>query len=261
MKNVFIWGAGTLGRIIHKKLPETSVCLGFIDGNQDLENKKIEGIKIVPPEIIKYVKFDSIIIGTSIAYEIVRKRLIDEFDVPAERIDISYAEQVLKPKNSFIKNLSEIVCEKQLQGCIALCKVYQGTTAKKLNECFPDRTFYIFDSQDASFTLSLMPFPKNLKIITGKFQNTFRNISDNFVFAVIDFEKCDEILAALEAFYPRMTKNGIILIHDYFFGTYNKPGSGIMREVRVAVDEFCRKQNIGFMPIGDESSVAIVKAY
>jgi hypothetical protein len=261
MKNVFIWGAGTLGEIILKKLPETTVCLGFIDGNPDLENKKIEGIKIASPKIIKYVEFDSIIIGTSIAYEIVRKRLIDEFEVPVERIDTSYAEDVLKSKNSFIKNSSEIVYEKQLQGCIALCKIYQGTTAKKLNECFPDRTLYIFDSHDASFTLPLMPFPENLKIITGELKNTFKSISDNFVFVTIDFEKYKEILAALEAFYPKMTKNGIILIHDYFFGTYNKPNSGIMREVREAVHEFCGKQNIGFMPIGDESSVAIVKVY
>jgi hypothetical protein len=259
MKKVFIWGAGTLGRIILKKLPENTICLGFIDGNPVLENTKIEGIKITPPEIINDIMYDSIIVGTSIAYEIVRKRLADEFNVPPERIDVSYAEDVLRAKNNFIKNSSEIVYENQLQGAAALCKIYQGTTAKKLNECFPDRTLYIFDSQDSGFILPLMRFQNNIKIKTGDFSKTVKDVHDDFVFVCIDFEKYDEILAALEIFYPKMTKGGIILIHDYFFGAYNKHGSGIMREVRMAVHEFCENYDVGFVPIGDESSIAIVK--
>lgn len=44
---------------------------------------------------------------------------------------------------------------------------------------------------------------------------------------------------------------GVILVHDYFLDSY--------AGVKVAVDEFARKEGINFMPIGDGLSVVLQK--
>jgi predicted O-methyltransferase YrrM len=57
--------------------------------------------------------------------------------------------------------------------------------------------------------------------------------------------------AALELSYPRMTKGGVILVHDYFSDYY--------QGIKVVVDEFLNQHKQAFVPIGDGLSACIVK--
>ena len=57
--------------------------------------------------------------------------------------------------------------------------------------------------------------------------------------------------AGLEFFFPRMSKGGIILIHDY-----NSDWPGLMR----AVDEFVSANEVSLLPVPDaDSSIMILK--
>lgn len=73
-----------------------------------------------------------------------------------------------------------------------------------------------------------------------------------FSFVNIDVDLYQPILEGLKYFYPKMIKNGTMLIHDYFHPYYTG--------VKKAVDEFCLDLGINILPIGDGISVAIRKS-
>jgi hypothetical protein len=57
-------------------------------------------------------------------------------------------------------------------------------------------------------------------------------------------------LAGLRFFAPRMADGGVILLHDYYW----KPTPG----VKQAVDACAKEYNFKRMPIGDNSSIALL---
>lgn len=57
--------------------------------------------------------------------------------------------------------------------------------------------------------------------------------------------------AGLEFFFPRLSKGGMIICHDFSFGIWN----GVTK----AVDEFCQKNNTCTMLLPDsDGGIAIV---
>ena len=101
--------------------------------------------------------------------------------------------------------------------------------------------------------MSKMPNPSKVIIKKGYFPETAAGLeNERFCFVNLDPDLYEPILAGLEFFYPRLSRGGVILIHDYFNSAY--PGS------KRAVDEFCTKHNIFAIPIGDDISIAVCKA-
>lgn len=170
------------------------------------------------------------------------------------------------------------IIEKDLNGCVAEVGVYKGEFAKYINKAFPEKRFYLFDTfegfsakdidvesskdlsdgkQDFSNTtieevLAKMPNRKNCIIKKGYFPESLNDLEESYCFVSLDADLYKPIKDGLEYFYPRLEKGGYIFVHDYNNDLY--PGS------KLAVREFCQKNNIPYFPITDSwGTVAISK--
>lgn len=154
---------------------------------------------------------------------------------------------------------------------------FSRRVCQKINEFFPNKTLYLFDTFEGfderdlikedketqklgthltntsvQLVIDKMPHPSNVVIKKGWFPESAVGLdNEKFCFVNLDPDLYEPILAGLEFFYPKMLKGGVILIHDYFNKGY--PG------VRQAVSEFCEKYNLNSFPIGDDISIAIQK--
>lgn len=164
-----------------------------------------------------------------------------------------------------------------IQGAFAELGVYKGDTAEILHEMDDSREFLLFDTFEG-FRES------DLKYETGKAATYTRHSfadtsiervkqrlgSDKFAFYKGDFTETsitapekkyalvsmdadlyNPTFAGLQYFYPRMSKGGVIIIHDY-----NPDWPGIMK----AVDEYLAEKSIPSVPLTDrDNSIMIFK--
>lgn len=156
-----------------------------------------------------------------------------------------------------IKSLREEVRKvKDIEGDIAEVGVYQGATALIIRE-ESDKPLYLFDTfegfpdqlheedsisyrigdckADISYVTKVMGDKKDVTITKGIFPQTSAIIKDKkFAFVHIDVDIYQATKDALYFFLPRMSKGGIILVHDY-------PAH---KGVKKAVDEFNLNQTV-----------------
>lgn len=237
-------------------------------------------LEVKPPEAIKSSEFDRIIIASLSQYDDIFNLLCKDYEIPAFKIDNSFSKICVLARINFLRSFSYVVKESQLKGCVAELGVFKGEFAKFINKYFEDRKLFLFDTfegfderdlksenkqtqklgiefKNTSMQLveSKMPYAQNVIFKKGWFPQSAAGLEDEkFCFVNLDADLYEPILAGLEFFYPKMTKGGVILIHDYFYDSdVGYPG------VKKAVSEFCLKNNISFMPIGDEISIAIQK--
>ena len=168
--------------------------------------------------------------------------------------------------------------KKNLTGNVAELGVYKGKFARYINQYFPDRLFYLFDTfegfdkrdivsetsnkfslgnQDFSDTsieavLKLMPYPQQCKPVKGFFPESATGIIDSFVFVSLDADLYEPIYNGLHFFYPKLVPGGYIFIHDFNNDSY--------KGARQAVEKYCAEKNINCLPIPDlGGSVIIMK--
>ncbi len=135
----------------------------------------------------------------------------------------------------------EQVQKQGIPGHLAECGVYKGALSKFIHSIIPERplflfdTFQGFDSRDSNtnsdnrfsdssveMVLQTIGDANNVKIRKGFFPETASGLEEErFAFVMIDFDKYEPTLAALEFFYPRVNMGGFIFVHDY-----NSPESG-----------------------------------
>lgn len=168
------------------------------------------------------------------------------------------------------------ILEQKVEGNVAELGVYKGEFAKYLNEVFPNKKLYLFDTfagfnnqdikvelennfsdgdQDFSNTsvnevISKMKYPKNCIIKQGYFPDSLNGLEDKFSFVSLDADLYKPILEGLEYFYPRLCKGGYIFVHDYNNNEYD--GS------KNAVREFCARHDIAYTPISDSWGTVII---
>jgi O-methyltransferase len=161
-------------------------------------------------------------------------------------------------------------------GNVAELGVYKGKFARYINQFFPDRKFYLFDTfqgfdkkdvdvekthdyssgkQDFSNTsveavLSIMPFPERCVPVKGFFPESAKDVDDEFVFVSLDADLYAPIYNGLKFFYPRLARGGYIFVHDF-----NNEG---YKGARKAVEDFCRETGVAFIPIPDSAGSAII---
>ncbi len=173
----------------------------------------------------------------------------------------------------------ELVCkeiyDRDIPGNVAELGVYQGHFARKINQAFPDRDLYLFDTfegfdskdiekeralgfsadaDDFSKTsvksvLSRMPFPNRCKIRQGFFPDTALDLSVPFAFVSLDTDLYQPILEGLNYFYPLLSPGGYIFVHDY--------NNSLYKGAKVAVNEFSKESGVGFFPIPDGRGTAV----
>jgi O-methyltransferase len=177
---------------------------------------------------------------------------------------------------STLELCSHEIYEKGVQGNVAELGVYKGDFAKEINAAFHDRKLYLFDTfegfdkrdvatevgkgfssgtQDFSDTsvetvLSKMYHKENCIVCKGFFPNSAKGIEDRYCFVSIDADLYEPILAGLEYFYPRLEAGGYIFVHDFNNEEY--------KGARKAVIEFCNKNKVAYLPVGDIGGTAII---
>lgn len=281
MKKAILFGAGTTAVELLKEINGQYEILFATDNDPKKYGRYLtENIVIHDKSEIKEAVYDFIIITTYAGFEEVRQQLLDEFLVPEGKIVSAYVEPTIRAKVKFLESFSKIVYRKKIPGDVVEAGVYRGGFAKDINHFFPDRKLYLFDTfsghdvrdiaverqreyhsavkaetlaeTSVELVMGKMEIPENCIIKKGYFPETFDlNENHRFCFVNIDFDLYQPIISALELFYPRMSKGGVILIHDYMWD--------YVEGACKAVDEFSQKNNIGVIPIGDGVSAAIVK--
>jgi O-methyltransferase len=129
----------------------------------------------------------------------------------------------------------EQLSKDQIPGSLAECGVYRGWLSKFIHNVAPERRLFLFDtfggfdSRDVSAhgderfrdtsvqsVLEHIGSAENIVVRKGYFPETTVGLEDErFAFVMIDFDKYEPTLAALEFFYSRVSRGGFVFVHDY----------------------------------------------
>ncbi|EAI2016498.1 MULTISPECIES: TylF/MycF/NovP-related O-methyltransferase [Campylobacter] len=288
MKKAFIYGSAQLGIQIAWHVSKDYEILGFIDTDSrkytsnsgvyiEIDDKNY---MIYSPDILCNTQIDKVFIGTEVDIYIKQiKNTLLKYGIGDDKIDLSLTFIPYYARLNFIKIISLEFQNKNIMGSVAELGVFRGKTAKEINRIFKNDIFYLFDTFEGfnekdineeiglakqanindfsntslNFVKKQMPYLDKCCFVEGYFPETIVKIpqDEKFKFVNIDMDLYQPILEGLVYFYPKLVKDGVILIHDYFHPYY----TGAKR----AVDEFCKNNNIEIVPIGDAFSVAIFK--
>ena len=179
---------------------------------------------------------------------------------------------------SSLELVAEEIHQKKIPGNVAELWVYQWYFASKIQEFFPEKKLYLFDTfegfdekdlhtetykkysdgakrfEDTNIEIVMkkMKHPHNCIIKKWYFPETTHDIEDTFCFVSIDTDLYEPILAGLQRFYPRLNHGGYMFIHDYNNSEY--------KGAKQAVQKFCHDKNINYFPLSDNrGTVVIVK--
>ncbi|GHV92551.1 hypothetical protein AGMMS50268_30540 [Spirochaetia bacterium] len=178
---------------------------------------------------------------------------------------------------SAVEFIANEIYDKNIEGSVAELGVHRGDFAKYINQAFPDRKFYLFDtfegfnSSDArvdiengystgnwDFTdtnvdlvLGKMVNSKMCIVKKGWFPDTTIGLNDSYAFVEIDVDLYEPMYNGLYYFYERLVKGGYMLLHDY---NNDKEYRGI----KAAVRKFSEEKNVPYFPLCDRWGSAII---
>lgn len=163
-------------------------------------------------------------------------------------------------------------------GNFAEVGVYKGLTARLIHHYAPERVLYLFDtfqgftersvSRELAATGHLVsaahfsdtsieavrafiqPQNNNVRFIQGYFPDSARNVlkGEMFAFVHLDADLYEPTYSGLEFFFPKLSYNGMIVVHDYNAW----PGA------RRAVDDFMKGRRDPLIPMPDKSGSALI---
>lgn len=278
LNRVIVFGASQNDKRMHDRIREKYEIVAFTDNDEAKWGKEIDSIKIIPPDEISSLEWEEIIILSVTGMYLIRDQLINS-GIQKSSINLTYMELQIKAREQFLSDFAQIVYKREIKGAVAEAGVFQGEFARVINEEFPDRTLYLFDTFEGfdqrdvdyeerySFSnekighlsmtsedmvIKKMKYPENCIIKKGYFPETAEEIDDTFCFVNLDMDLYKPTLEGLNFFWNRMETGGIILVHDYFSEAY--------KGVESAVEQFVKKEKVVHLfPIGDSISIGIIK--
>lgn len=142
--------------------------------------------------------------------------------------------------------LSQELKRKKVLGQLAEVGVYRGDFSAKMNLLFPQKRLYLFDTFSGfeqkdiewgiqqklvtdsfvsiipeysntcmEYVLKKMHYPDQCIFKQGYFPDSLNGLEDTFCLVSIDVDMYLPTLNALKYFYPRLSKDGYIMLHDY----------------------------------------------
>jgi len=178
---------------------------------------------------------------------------------------------------STLELIAHEIRSRGVAGACAELGVFRGHFASRINEFFPDRTLYLFDTfdgfcadqvdadkargyvhteQDFSSTklesvLVRMPNRNRCVPRVGRFPGTACGLeNERFAFVSLDPDLFEPTYAGLQFFFPRLSDGGSILVHDY--------NDDLYAGVRAAVDRFLSENRCAFVPVSDHYGSALI---
>lgn len=187
-----------------------------------------------------------------------------------------------------IELLAEEIRKHSVEGAVAEVGVDFGDTSVVLNKVFSDRTLYLYDTFDGfderdinvetnlcrlsdgffekwkskrpagdalmEYIRSRLPIPNQAVFRRGYFPATAKaNDSDErFAFVILDVDLKQPTYEGLQFMYPRLSRNGYIMIHDYH--------SPYFKGLHEVVDAFIAEhKGVGSLPIPDQGGSMIIQ--
>jgi len=279
MKKVLIFGTGSTGRRIYNEVKSHLDVLGFLDNDSAKWGMTIEDIPVLGNGSgLEEKEYDEIIVCSLPGMKAIQKQLI-EMGISSNKINCEYISTQVNARINFLRDFAALHTELDPSIAMAEGGVYQGDFAKEINKCFPNNKLYLFDTfegfdemdvkkgqtegfsvlgkshlnvESTEVVLKKMLYPENVEIRKGYFPEAAINLENKrFFFVNLDFDLYNPTLDGLRFFYPRLEKNGVILIHDYF-----NPG---YLGIKTAIDDFEKEFGIALrrLPVGDHCSIAI----
>ena len=278
MKDVIIWGTGQGGRMIASLLHADITIRAYCDSDEKKWGGTVDGIPVVAPEAVAGLAPDAVFISmlNKDACAEVRARL-EAMNVAARVVTAPELRQTFDLRLAALKMIAMEVREREVPGAVAELGVYQGAFAAELNRLFPERSLYLFDTfsgfdprdvaveGDGKFSRAAvgdfadtsveavrkkLPFPGQAVFRVGYFPETATDVDEGFAVVSLDADLYKPILDGLSFFYPRVSRGGYIVIHDY----NNSRFSG----VRQAVREFCEAHEVFVVPLSDLHGTGII---
>lgn len=146
-------------------------------------------------------------------------------------------------RSAIFQRLSHRLEQWNVPGALAELGTYKGDFAWQMNQRFPARDLYLFDTfcgfdkhdihtehqlyeskasaHDFSDTqvqevLNRMPYPQHVMVRQGFFPDTAVGLENvKYALVSLDADLFAPTLAGLRYFYPRLSPGGAILLHDY----------------------------------------------
>lgn len=190
-------------------------------------------------------------------------------------------------RKSTLELMSNQIIGMGVKGEIAELGVWKGEFAALMNELLPDRDLYLFDTFDGysdtdlnqeksqgildseryqalktgnarfrnidiNLILGRMPYAGKCIIKKGYFPETAIGMDEGIQFSLvsIDVNLYTPTYEGLKYFYPRLSKGGYIMVHDY--NHIHCAG------VKEAVDKFCSEYSVTLIPVSDMCGTAVI---
>jgi O-methyltransferase len=181
--------------------------------------------------------------------------------------------------------LAREINERGIIGDVAELGVYRGDFSQYINEAFPDRNLYLFDTFEGfwkeqemqnvssgfsreidimnsdfsdtcvSTVMKKMIHPHRVIIRKGLFPETIPDEPIGFAFVSIDCDLYQPILDGLRYFFPRLSNRGYIMLHDYNNAKFSVGVKKALSDYEEEIGE-----RVMYVPIPDESgSIVIMK--
>jgi len=195
------------------------------------------------------------------------------------RIPLEFLSEIDYIRTSTLELAANEIYASGVEGATAELGVFRGDFAQYINQLFPDRKLYLFDTftgfderdleeehvrgynatRNERFAtqgsidsvMSKMKYPDNCIARIGYFPETSAGLEDErYCFVSIDVDLYQPIYQGLTYFYPRLSKGGFIFIHDYH--------KVIFKGCKEAVKQFCAENNIGFVPLTDRGGTVVI---
>ncbi|MCQ4637053.1 class I SAM-dependent methyltransferase [Anaerovorax odorimutans] len=281
MYTAVMLGAGQAGRAFSNLLNHSYLTLlAFGDNNPELHGTRIGRIPVMSVEQAIRLEPQFALIGVIDSMR--GRELRQQADLAGfcgTFIHLHDLYRQLDIRTATLLRMAERITEQNIPGSIAELGVYKGDTACVLNQRFPERRLYLFDtfqgfdSRDiatemelgcskaaagdfsdtsAEAVLSRMPHPDRVVIRKGYFPKTSAGLKEErYALVSLDADLYAPLSAGLEYFYPRLNPGGMILLHDY--------NNGRFRGARQAVADY--EKNCGsllLLPLCDLHGSAVI---
>lgn len=278
MKKACIFGAGQAGMMAAKWLPAEYRVECFIDNNPKKQNQKMDGVEVSSFEDALKRNPDLVwiaVLNTEAALSI--KEQIEKSGFQGQILDIGDFRRYQDVRVAALRLIGQEIRERNVPGEMAELGVFRGDFSAVMNELFPDKELYLFDTfegfdekdiaieeqfgttgmlhRDFSNTSmelvkSKMTCPEKVHFYKGYFPETFSEDMPRLALVSLDPDLYEPVYQGLKRFYPLLNSGGVILVHDY--NSLQFPG------VKKAVKRFTEEEGIFVVPLMDMHGTAVI---
>lgn len=281
METVVLLGAGQMGKMVQNLISPNHLKLLAVGDNNPALWDRTGNVPICPVEEALRTQPDCVFLcvwdrerAQSLAAQARAEGYQGPLHFPGELLEN------FDLRSAIFQRLSDRLERWNVPGALAELGTYKGDFAWQLNQRFPQRDLYLFDTfsgfdehdihterqlypssrtsaHDFSDTqvqkvVNRMPYPQRIIVRQGFFPETAVGLEDvRYALVSLDADLFAPTLAGLRYFYPRLSPGGALLLHDYNSAQF--PGA------KDAVNDFEKEFGpLTLLPLCDLHGTAVI---